>query len=475
LLGLLPHRWNQPENRVLKPSARAVITLWVLVTVPLMALMLLALIAAVPRILGSAGAAVRANALAVADAWGAGAPLDVTSYAFQLVAVVLPIVGCALILGRVGTRSFRGLALWGRGSAAKRVVAALVGASAITGLMWAWWPHPGNYRPIQPGEHGIFATLYEPQSRAAVEAARAAPATGWAGTAATERLSDERPLVATFEKGQALPTRQHPALAMVLVPTEGSTDDTWVFPFDKPLPPAEGDNQALAVNTTDGTVTYDVAFALVWADGNEVLDVNEAHAYASCSDCVTVAVAFQVVLIMDDAQVVVPQNLAVAANYDCYRCITAAIASQLVLSVDEEPGEGQLQALAAVWDELAEFAQSITSYTLTEVIAQLEAVKAEIVTIMDEAPVLTSDSSSTTTTPESPTEGVSEAPAPPESSTPSTGESSTGESSTPSSPTEESSSPPSSDPTETVSEPPPPSPTPSTPEDTSSTTTSPAP
>ena len=47
-----------------------------------------------------------------------------------------------------------------------------------------------------------------------------------------------------------------------------------------------------------------------------------------------VAVAFQVVLIMDDAHVVVPQNLAVAANYDCYRCITAAIASQLVLSVD---------------------------------------------------------------------------------------------------------------------------------------------
>jgi putative peptide zinc metalloprotease protein len=286
--------------------------------------------------------------------------------------------------------------------------------------------------------------------------------------------------VAAFQEDQELPTKQHPALAMVLVPTDDGSgtanEQPWVFPFDKPLPPAEGDNQALAVNTTDGSVTYDLAFALVWADGNEVLNVNEAHAYASCSDCVAVAVAFQVVLIMDDAQVVVPQNLAVAANYDCYRCITAAIASQLVLSVDEEPGEGQLQALAAVWDELAEFAQSITSYTLTEVIAQLEAVKAEIVTIMDEAPVLTSDSSSTTTTPESPTEGVSEAPAPPESSTPSsTGESSTGESSTPSSPTEESSSPPSSDPTETVSEPPPPSPTPSTPEDTSSTTTSPAP
>ena len=161
------------------------------------------------------------------------------------------------------------------------------------------------------------------------------------GTAAKDRLSSDQPLVAAFQKDTALPTKDDPVLALVLVPTaptgtdgsSGEADDTWVFPFDKPLPPAEGDNQALAVATNDGSVTYDVAFALVWAEGDEVLNVNEAHAYASCSDCVAVAVAFQVVLIMDDARVVVPQNLAVAANYDCYQCITAAIASQLVLSV----------------------------------------------------------------------------------------------------------------------------------------------
>jgi putative peptide zinc metalloprotease protein len=45
----------------------------------------------------------------------------------------------------------------------------------------------------------------------------------------------------------------------------------------------------------------------VWAEGDQVLNVNEAHADASCSDCVAVAVAFQVVLIVDDARVVVPQ------------------------------------------------------------------------------------------------------------------------------------------------------------------------
>ena len=133
-------------------------------------------------------------------------------------------------------------------------------------------------------------------------------------------------------------------------------------------------------------MTYDLAFALVWATGDEVLNVNEAHAYASCSNCVTVAVAFQVVLIMDDAQVVVPQNLSVAANYECYRCITAAIASQLVLSVEETPGEEQLRALGEVWGRLTEFGKSITTYSLSEISTRLEAFKAEIVAILGDAP-----------------------------------------------------------------------------------------
>ena len=161
---------------------------------------------------------------------------------------------------------------------------------------------------------------------------------------------------------------------------------TWVFPFDKPLPPAPGDNQAAAYNTTDGSIKYDVAFALVWATGDEVYNVNEAHAYASCSHCVTVAVAFQVLLIMNNAHVIVPQNLAVAANYDCYQCITAAIASQLVLSVEKTPGDQQLLAIGQLWNRLTAFGHSITSFSLTEISAQLEAVKSQIVAILGDAP-----------------------------------------------------------------------------------------
>ena len=428
LLGLLPHRWRLPENRMLKPSARIVITLWVLVTIPLMALMLLAVVRAVPRLLGSAGSVLREDLAALAEAWSAAVYVDVAAYAFQVLGVVLPVLACALILGRVGFRFFRGLSRWSQGSPVKRVAAAALTSTVITALCWAWWPNPGTYEPIRPGERGLFTELVPVPLNAFADApasptpsALTNPGARQVGAAARDRLSGDQRLVAAFQKGEPLPTKEDPVLAMVLVPTAdtrtaapspGSTvpspapssrpssgpaapDDTWVFPFDKPLPPAEGDNQALAVAKTDGAVTYDLAFALVWAEGNEVLNVNEAHAYASCSDCVAVAVAFQVVLIMDDAQVVVPQNLAVAATYDCYRCITAAIASQLVLSVTDEPGQEKLRALGEVWNRLTQFAGKITSYSLTEITTQLQAFKAEIVAILGTAPPVTTSQTAT--------------------------------------------------------------------------------
>jgi putative peptide zinc metalloprotease protein len=529
LLGLLPHRWRSPENQVLTPWARVVITFWVLVTVPMMVLMLVALLSAVPRLLGSAGAAVRENASGVADAWGSGGPLDVAGHALQLLGVVLPVLACAVMLVRLGLRWFRGLSTWSRGSAVRRATAVALSAVLVTGLSWAWWPHPGTYRPIQPGERGTLTALLDsaaarPASALADPAAGAMARPGGLpiGAAARSRLSGEQQLVAAFPKDGQLPTEEDPVLTMVLVPssdeeiggrpsptatatastgttqgeaptdatTDPATTDTsepWVFPFDQPLPPEEGDNQALAVNTTDDSVTYDVAFALVWADGDEVLNVNEAHAYASCSDCVSVAVAFQVVLIMDDAQVVVPQNLAVAANYDCYECITAAIASQLVLSIPGEPGEEQLLELAAVWDRLTEFAGSIHTYTLTEITEQLEAFKDEITAILVEAPpveVVPEDDPSATESPSTtpsptPTSSTSATPSP--TTSPTTGSTTPtptpGTSPTPSptsSPTPTSTAP---SPTTSSSSTPTPSPSPTsspTPSGTTTTTASPS-
>ncbi len=432
LTGLLPHRWRDPENKVLKPWARIVITAWVLVTIPLMAFMLYTLVTALPRLVGTAWAAARENSAAVADAWDAGAPVDTAAQVLQVLGIVLPVVAAFMILGRLGGRWCTGLVKWSRGSAARRVAAVGVVAVVALVLTFAWAPRPGTYRPIGPDEKGLLSAVL-PGSEDG-PSAEAAPATSTSvvaarGAAAERRLGGSDPLEATFANGQALPTKARPQLAMVLVPSDGEGQtpgeaagpETWVFPFDRPLPPARGDNQAAAVNTTDDSVTYDIAFALVWAEGDEVLNVNEAHAYASCSNCVTVAVAFQVVLIMDNANVVVPQNLAVAANYNCYRCITAAIASQLVLSLEDVPGQEQLLALGEVWGRLIQLGRDITSYPLSEVAARLEEFRMQIVTILGSAPPTTAVAeadASTEPSRDDETPGASPGPSPAGPSTP---------------------------------------------------------
>ena len=399
------------------------------------------MVTSLPRVLGTAWAAVQADASAVVDAWRDKGLLDVTAHALQVLAVALPVLAGLMILGRIGRRWLSGLVGWSRGSALKRGAAVGLVAAVVTALSWAWAPRPGTYRPITPGEKGLLAAVLPGAQDDAGALPRSAQRAGAlsASASAQRRLADGTPLQATFQKGRPLPTRSDPQLALVLVPVgdestgsspppeepadlversgpaESDPAEPWVFPFDKPLPPAEGDNQAGSYNTNDGTVKYDVAFALVWATGDEVHNVNEAHAYASCSNCVTVAVAFQVVLIMDDAHVVVPQNLSVAANYDCYQCITAAIASQLVLSVEKEPGDEQLLALGEVWSRLTQFGRTITAYSLMEISDKLDAFKAEIIAILDDAPPVPATTAAPTA---SPTGISTAAPGEPSSSAP---------------------------------------------------------
>jgi putative peptide zinc metalloprotease protein len=155
-----------------------------------------------------------------------------------------------------------------------------------------------------------------------------------------------------------------------------------VFPVDRPLPPGSGDNQALAVNTTDGSVTYDVSFSLVWADGATALNKNEAYAFASCTDCRTVAVAFQVVLVAGQVDVVVPQNLSGALNYACVRCVTKALATQLVVSVPGALSEAQSGRLAAVWRQLQAFGEHIQDVPLAELQSRLTEFEQEILGIV---------------------------------------------------------------------------------------------
>jgi putative peptide zinc metalloprotease protein len=140
------------------------------------------------------------------------------------------------------------------------------------------------------------------------------------------------------------------------------------------------------VNTADGSVTYDVAFALVWAEDAPVDTRNEAYAFASCADCAAVAVGFQVVLIVGQADVVVPENLSAAANYDCVRCLTYALASQLVLTLDGPLSADGMARLAELWEEIAEFGRTLQGVPLSEIQGRLEAYKQQIMDVIRSDP-----------------------------------------------------------------------------------------
>ncbi len=97
---------------------------------------------------------------------------------------------------------------------------------------------------------------------------------------------------------------------------------------------AGGDTAAIAINTKDGTDIFRIAFAIKRAMGDVVDNGNAAVAFASCTDCETVAVSIQVVLLMNDPSVVTPTNLAIAINEGCTLCETLASAYQVILTTD---------------------------------------------------------------------------------------------------------------------------------------------
>ena len=292
---------------------------------------------------------------------------------------------------QVATRVWRST----EGRPGRRAVAGLVAVALLAGLGWLWWPQENRYRPIQPYERGALSD--------AVPAAML-PAGLREGRAARATV--------LWPASEPVPTAERPALSVVLVPrTEGPRPvptrsatgavdtpgnvQTWVFPFNRPAAPGQDDNQAIAVNTQDGGVVYDVAFALVWAEG-EVNSANSAYALASCADCKTVAVAFQVVIVVGQSNAIAPENLAAAINYNCVSCVTLALAQQLVVTVDRPLTDEARAQVEALWSEIAAFGESLDGLAFADIRARLTSFEQQLLDIIERDQGLGQDPQSTT-------------------------------------------------------------------------------
>lgn len=146
------------------------------------------------------------------------------------------------------------------------------------------------------------------------------------------------------------------------------------------------DNLAVAVNTEDGASLLRLAFSIRKVANGVVDETNQAFALASCADCQTVAIAFQIVLVSGDADVVVPENRAVAYNDECVECLTYASATQLVIGVDGPTRltrEGRAR-MAELYESLAALEADLASLSPAQLDALVQAAKQELVAILDE-------------------------------------------------------------------------------------------
>src|SRR5437588_4624575 len=150
------------------------------------------------------------------------------------------------------------------------------------------------------------------------------------------------------------------------------------------IAPAQGGgNTAIAVNTTTGSTLIKVAFAIRDVMGNVVDQSNAAVAYASCTDCTTVAIAIEIVLVEGDPSVVTPTNLALAYNELCSLCITVADAIQFVEGTGGPvhfDAEGN-RILAEIRQELEQLKHE--TLTLTELQAKIEEIRSKLVDVLE--------------------------------------------------------------------------------------------
>ncbi|MDQ3980861.1 MAG: hypothetical protein M3314_15155 [Actinomycetota bacterium] len=150
------------------------------------------------------------------------------------------------------------------------------------------------------------------------------------------------------------------ALAEGGVPLVSSTSDgstsTTTTSTAPGAPGASTDNVAAAVNTTDGRTVVALAIKIVQTDSSAVDAANAAVAAASCTDCQTVAIALEGVLVVGSPEYYSPTNLALAINSECSNCQTLAAAYQKVVQNDTRvriSGEGRREIADIRTDLLA--------------------------------------------------------------------------------------------------------------------------
>lgn len=391
LLGLLPGNWGKPESKVLTPSARAIVTVWVVVVVPVLASCFVMAVLGLPRLVATAADSLRLQYAVLGENLDDGALASVGVRVVSLVAVALPPLSIAYLLvritGRTSLRAWR--AAEGRPLARSAVTTTLATVAAF--VMLSWWPG-SQYAPVQANERVAAADGF---------GIRAGPLLPGAGPVAIAKTGPEPPGPASPRRAIRATTevkrRPQPVASLasatprqvlarvVGVPADqvGTTRAPWPFPFTRPPVPRPGDNFAVAVNAADGNRLFEMETSLLWLDDATVDQRNRSYALASCIDCTTVATAFQVIVANGTSGAVIPENLAVSVNHECTTCVTHSLAVQLVVTTTATPPDEvrrRVESLFGLAEALENSGQQVPT---AELRVRLLAVRADILQALE--------------------------------------------------------------------------------------------
>ncbi|HVT65030.1 MAG TPA: hypothetical protein VHD81_07745 [Mycobacteriales bacterium] len=473
LRRLIPGAKRSPS--ALTGKARALVTIWVLVVVPVLLSLMAGAILLLPRLATSAWDSGHHIVETFPKAADHGHVLTIGAGLLQLLALTLPVVGSVLIAQRLVRASFAKARAWSAGHPTRRATAILAGAAVVAGVAWAWWPS-GQYQPVRSTDRGTLPSLVSmlgaPSSvarsaspsllspgrylafamvpKSGVTSARPAvlfvrgasgdpvavlstkePAPPPAGDTTTSTPAPGSATPPPVDPSAPVPAQSAPAAAPTSdgaspPPPPGGVVPSTAFPFALPSAPGPGDTQALATNQTDGGVVYRVAYAVVTVSGDDaVTNDNSAFAIANCNACTTVAVSFQVVLVVGESHAIAPIDAAGALNYECPACMTTAVADQLVVTLTKEPPASLTSRLEAAMRRLDLLPLFGASATPEQIESQVNAVQQKVESLLQSSGLLAqplpSDSPTATATSSSTTSVPAQSASPDATSTASTG------------------------------------------------------
>jgi putative peptide zinc metalloprotease protein len=441
LRRLLP--WERRQPSALTGRARVLVTGWVLVIVPVLISMSLSAILLLPKLAASTWESGSHIASSIPDQAGGGQILPLLASIVRLFALALPVLGTVLMAQRLVRTYVTKARTWSADHPARRagVVAA---TAALLGLMaWAWWPS-GQYQPVRASDDGTLLsvgqlvsapatpTVVRPELGVTTASASATPVSVAPGRHMAVALipvggaTKAHPAIFVIkgkpgEKSAVIVTDDPPkttstptfepsggSAAAAAVPTPTATPapagdapapvPATAFPFILPKKPGPNDSQALATNSTDGGIKYDVVYSLVTVKGGDTVDeTNSAYALASCKACMTVAVSFQLVLIVGQSNTITPINVAEALNVNCPSCITTAIASQIVVTLKALPSDELLQRLTDELKKLDAISALGANGTPANVAKSVQQVQDEIDQELSDSGLLTNPPKATAT------------------------------------------------------------------------------